>query len=140
MWHHLLGMDWVERSVWTAERARLLASAKPHLERWTKRYLCYDHEVRPFIYLLETDAAISLRIDGLVWLDSCARSDAKWNWYRSETWDAVAGFLRLIFEKHWSDVRSSPVIQKAFMALATKLASLQNPLAMEMLQRTTSRI
>lgn len=138
IWQHLLGQDWVIRSLWVKEHEPLLIEVKAYFERWAKEQLHHCRELRTFFHFLETEAASCLVCDGLAWATPLLRGADKWFWQYEDDRDAFASFLRLIWEKHWTTVRRNSVAVEGFKTLAAKLAAYQNPLALEISTRVAS--
>jgi hypothetical protein len=135
MWQHLLGQDWVIRSLWTKEYEALLAEMKRYFERWAKERLHDEHELRNFFHFLEAEAAGCLVCDSLAWVAPLLRDAKEWFWSREDDRDAFASFLGFVWDKHWAAVKRDPPALEGFKTLAAKLASYQNPLALEISSR-----
>jgi hypothetical protein len=135
LWHHLLGQDWVVRSLWTKEHEALLVEMKPYFERWAKERLDDEHELRNFFHFLETEAAGCLVCAALAWISPLLRNANEWFWNREEDRDAFASFLGFVWDKHWVSVKRNSAALGGFKTLAAKLASYQNPLALEISSR-----
>jgi hypothetical protein len=131
VWHHLLGLDWVIRSLWTKELESLVLEMKPYFERWAKERLDDENDLRAFFRLLETPAATFLVCDALEWINPILHQDNDWFWHRGEDRDAFASFLVFVWDNQWPEVKKRPLALQGFRTLAAKLASYQNPLAME---------
>jgi hypothetical protein len=139
MWQHLLGQDWVSRSLWTNEFQPVVAEMKPHLERWAKGRLNDARELRVFFHFLETAAAEFLVSDALGWIAPLLKEADDWFWDREEDRDSFASFLSLAWNKHWLIIKKSPAALEGFKTLAAKLAAHQNRLALEISSQVAGR-
>lgn len=136
----LLGLSPFGADFWHAGLSPAVEAARSHLERWARRNIRSDHEARVFVYFLKTDAAKNLRLDGLGWLHEHVGINDNRFWDDNSTRDAIAGFLRLLLDQHWTALAPSTKFREAFMAFALKLAALQHPLGSEVLTIAANRL
>jgi hypothetical protein len=135
IWEHLLGLDWVIRSLWAKEHEPLLLEMKPYFARWAKERLHAGHDLRAFFYFLEADVAGCLVCDALGWITPLLQTAGRGFWSRDNDRTAYASFLGVVWDKHWDAVKRHPPALEGFKTLAAKLATYQNPLAMEITNR-----
>ncbi len=136
----LLGLSPFGADFWHAGLSPAVEAARSHLERWARRNIRSDHEARVFVYFLRTDSAKNLRLDGLGWLHEHVGINDNRFWDDDSTRDAIAGFLRLLLDQHWTALAPSTKFREAFMAFALKLAALQHPLGSEVLTIAANRL
>jgi hypothetical protein len=86
---------------------------------------------------LTTEAAASLRLDGLLVLSEAVSSSGSWwsDYDRRFAEDAVAEALQLVWEEQAATVRSSDGARAAFQVLLRWLGDRQHPLGLELLGR-----
>jgi hypothetical protein len=135
VWRELLR---VESNFWSEDdppTVDLLHFLSPYLERWANISLRDGDNSLALIHLLRSKAAPFLRCDGLLWLGKGIPVDQEWEWENREIQDAFAGLLVLLAEKHGPELKSRTDVHATFLAFATRLAALQNSVAVELLVR-----
>jgi hypothetical protein len=128
----------VESNYWSEDdppTVNLLRFLSPYLERWARVSLQDGSNSIALIQLLLSKAAAFLRCDGLLWLSRGVPVNEAWEWEDKGIQDGLVSLLVLIAEKHGSELRSRADVYAAFLAFATRLAALQNGVAVELFHR-----
>jgi hypothetical protein len=139
-WDDLLGLSPFSSEFWHSELAPAVNAIRPYFQRWALPHMRSDHTVCTIIYFLKTKAAVALRMEGLSWLREGVPLDNQYFWKEESIQNAFAGFLRLLYDEHWSSVAALPSAREAFMTFALKLSALQHPLGSEMLTLAGNRL
>ena len=111
---------------------------RPFYRRWADRRLASHRSARQFIQFLHTPAARPLLHDGLVWLHESVDRRGK-VWTDRGTIEDLASLLEFCWRKDESAFREQTPAAMAFRELLRKLADLQLPLALELLDRLSAR-
>jgi len=139
LWLNLLGLPGFGGSLWEdadkdiiSKMAEYFVNAMPHI-------LIDSSSAARMISWLSTKSASSVRIIVLVAIYS-AVNEQEDDWWKEERLSpALARYLTILWDEHQHDLRSSEVLRKAFEGLLHKIASLHEPLALELEVRITSR-
>lgn len=131
-WATILGLSQFG-GFWTAELAPTLLAIQPFLKRWAIPRLNNSYRAKSILRLLQSPAAVHLRLDFLMLFREHISFDDAYYWREAGIQDAFADFIRLLFDEHWPEVSSSETLRAAFMAIVLKLSALQHPLGSELL-------
>lgn len=137
VWQALFGVHEYTRALWQGRHAEVATSLWPSVKEWVSQERVAPTHVGAVARWLVTEAAASLRLDGLCVLrDAVSSSDSWWsNHDRKFAEDAVADLLQLVWDEDAAAVRRSDDVRAAFQLLLRWLGDRQNRLGLELLGR-----
>lgn len=139
LWRNLLGFGRFGADVWTDALRPRVQLLRSRLGRWAGSHLVNPDNVHVFASFLALPAAVDLVLDGLIWLDSTARSLGDQFWGRQGRDDhpdsSVLALLNHVWSKARDDLRRHDSAFAAFQGLLQTLVSRQYPPALELADR-----
>jgi len=135
IWCALMGLDYIMINLWDVECRNLVASMYDDYKKWALDHLQFNDCSEVFISFLKQPSAEDLFTDGLVWLDNGINNMNKYSWDRVEFQNKLTSFLGYCWENKKNLIKSNKVAFAAMRNLTTKLATAQNPEAMELIDR-----
>ena len=137
MWCHLMGLDSVVSSMWTAEQQPVVMEMGDMYRRWAELSLARPRSAVAFARFLQQPAAQVILFDGLTWIEKAAAEADEWFWKEHYLKETMAALLDSCWRSRRTDLRRHGKGLKAFSSLLRRLADHQNPIALELLDRVT---
>jgi len=135
IWWHLFGMSQHFVNCWGKNHERIVEGMKDVYERWANTYLEEPMSALQFAGFLRLPAANGIRLQGVAWIErKSAEADEEY-WKEDDLQDIVAEVLDKCWASQHAQLRSKSEYFDAFKRLLSRLAALQNRLALEVQHR-----
>lgn len=135
----LLGMRGLGASFWRAELQGAVEHVRKHHETWARKRITNPWNAKEYLYFLSYPAATGLRISGLMMLNELVPMDNQYFWRDDKITRAISHFLQTLLSSNFTELAADSKSRRAFLAFATKLAALQDPLGIELLTMAGNR-
>jgi len=132
-WLALIGIDFYNKARWEPRHNELAKQIFPFLDQWLLHIKGHYGHIAAFAAWLEIEAASSVRIQGLVWLDRALITDnGDPVYYQDKIENSIASLLHVIWNKNESAIRQNINAFSAFKRLLHWLVGKQNAFALEL--------
>jgi hypothetical protein len=138
VWWSVLGFSQYIANLWDKDKTSLVTGMRDIYERWANSYLNDSMSALQFAAFLRSPAAKEIVLDGLVWFERNSNSAKDEFWREHNIQDILAEVLDNCWRHHRPQLRQREECFSAYKSLLKKLATFQNPLALEIQQRIVS--
>ena len=131
-WEHLLGVDgFIISYSWTTGREHLVESVKDYYWRWLELIVSRPEAVLPFLLFLQQPAAQGIVLEAIDHLALVLSVTDDRIWKDDHDRAKVTSFVGFLWSHHWQQIQKSATVLQTFKMLVAKLATEQEPLALE---------
>ena len=139
VWSGLIGLDQVSINYWEEHNTYLVQEIQDLIEYWFKNVPVYSQQVARFARWLKIDAAESIRLQGIVWIEQVINQQNNNHLLKEESvMDSIASLLNVAWNNDQKQLRQKDLFFGAFKSLLYLLSERQNRVAIELSKLLTS--
>jgi hypothetical protein len=134
-WEHLLGTDSVTMTAWAECHRLLVDELKSFYWRWVDKVAHDVSSLLAFLRFLQNPAAAHLACEAIEHLAPALDRTSAYSWQTNPDRSVLSGFAGFLWSSSYEDLRRSARSLQVFRFMVAKLATLHDPLALEIMSK-----